>query len=405
MINITDKNNCCGCESCVQKCPKRCIKMEQDEELFYYPVVDSTNCIDCGLCEKVCPQLHTDTPKDPIGVYAVKNPNDEERIHSSSGGVFIALARYFIQKSGIVFGVVYDKDWNVRFTSAKSMDEVLPMMGSKYVQARVDDAYIKVENFLKVGRDVLFTGTPCHIAGLKKFLRKDYKNLFTMDVLCAGAPSPGVWSRYVKDIIYPAAFKAVGKNSVLSSLESVPSIEGIEFRDKSLHGWEKYSFVVWGKSVSKADQNTVLLSGKHDDNSFMQGFLSSVYKRRSCHYCKFRKGESGSDMTIADFWGIKQVLPDFADDKGVSLVLIRTEQAEQILSALDLESKQSDFATVQPLNGGFNDKIKIHTKRKTFYAVLNQTKSFEDAITAAMHLSLIERISCLSSVFYVNYYI
>lgn len=396
MIDIKDKKECCGCEACVQRCPKHCIEMKQDDEYFYYPKINTQICINCGLCEKVCPLLHPDIAREPKNVYAAKNPNKEERMQSSSGGVFIVLAHYFIKRGGIVFGVVYDNNWNTCFTSAETMDEIGPMMSSKYVQAIVGEAYRKVETYLKTGREVLFTGVPCQIAGLKRFLRKEYDNLFCLDVLCAGVPSPGVWSKYVKEDIISVVIKnSRKKTNKDSSLKTSSLIDNINFRDKSLYGWEKYSFAVCGKTDLTSSKKYFLLYRIHDENPFMQGFLSSIYKRPSCHCCKFRKGESGSDMTIGDFWGVYKLMPDFADNKGISIVLIRTDNAERIFHSLRLIFRKSNFQKVKSLNGGFNENIKVHPKREVFYRVLHEGGSFDSAIQAAMHLDFIERMYLL----------
>ncbi len=389
MINVIDKKDCCGCEACVQQCPKHCITMELDDELFYYPVVDAKSCVSCGLCEDVCPQLHADVPRIPLKVFAAKNLDDEERLLSSSGGIFMALARHFIEQHGVVYGVVYDSDWNVCFTYTENIEGVKAMVGSKYVQAKVGGIYKKVKVHLKEGRVVLFTGTPCQIAALKRFLRKEYDNLFLLDVLCAGVPSPGVWRKYFNENVLSAAQgAAVGKNTVLPSLNAISSIEGITFRDKSQHGWEKFSFVVKGNSASKADKNSVLLSSIHSENSYMRGFLSSLYKRRSCHVCKFRDGESHSDITVADFWGIKQLMPDFADDKGVSLVLVWTIKGSEVFSSLPLDFRESNYVEVKSLNGGFKNQ-KINSKRGLFYELLRKEESFDVALKRALHVSWI----------------
>lgn len=218
MICIKDKVDCCGCASCVQRCPKQCISLTEDTEGFLYPKVDESQCIDCGLCEKVCPLLEVEKAWPPFKVLAAKNLNEEERMCSSSGGVFFLLAGDVIHRGGVVFGAVYDADWEVVITHAETLGAVRPMMGSKYLQARTETAFRDAERYLKQGREVLFTGSPCQIAGLRKFLRKDYPNLLTVDFLCHGVPSPGVWRRYLNETLVLSARRAVaGKNTVLLS--------------------------------------------------------------------------------------------------------------------------------------------------------------------------------------------
>lgn len=395
MIQITDKHLCCGCASCVQKCPKQCISLYEDEEGFLYPKVMVEDCIDCGLCEKVCPLLNNSKPILPKDVWAVKNQNESDRMHSSSGGVFIALAREVLASGGVVFGAVFDTDYEVKLAYSETLEGVCPMMGSKYLQARVETAYIDAERFLKQGRHVLFTGTPCQIAGLHKYLRKEYPNLLSVDFLCHGVPSPGVWRRYLKETINKlssARRAAVGKNTVLPSLNVMPAIAGIEFRDKTLRGWKKYSFVVRGKSALKADQNSVLLSDMHGDNPFMQGFLSDIYLRPSCYECKCKNGVSHSDLTIADFWGIDYLMPDFDDDKGVGLVLVNTSSGKRVFDVLPLARRSFSLDDVQPLNGGFKEYTKPHPRRSDFFQRFVTGDGVADIVADLLHVPLWRRV-------------
>ena len=376
MINITEKKDCCGCSACVQKCPKHCITLEEDGEGFLYPNVDVSACINCGLCEKVCPWLNRPEKTEPREVLAVKNRNEEERMASSSGGVFIALARKVIDSGGVVFGAVFDENWEVVHAYAETMDGVRPMMGSKYVQSRVGESYRDAERFLKEGREVLFTGTPCQVTGLHNYLRKDYPNLLSVDFLCHGVPSPGVWRRYLDETFGGAARRAAaGKNTVLSlSLKSLPVITGIDFRDKQPFGWKKYSFVVRGRSASKADENSVLLSDIHKVNPYMRGFLANIYLRPSCYQCKCKNGVSHSDLTIADFWGIWRLMPDFDDDKGVGLVLVNTEKGSDIFDKLNMDIAKLTLEDAKRFNGGFKDEFLVPSKRLLFFNIFSQNK-------------------------------
>lgn len=169
MIDIVDKANCCGCNACVQRCPKQCITMHEDEEGFLYPLVDQSRCIDCGLCDKVCPVLNQSVPKQALQVFAAKNNNEEQRLRSSSGGLFILLAEYVIKQGGVVFGARFDQNWEVEHVYAETLADLEPLMRSKYVQSRIGYTYKEAEQFLKQGRQVLFVGTSCQIAGLKSF--------------------------------------------------------------------------------------------------------------------------------------------------------------------------------------------------------------------------------------------
>lgn len=392
MIKIQNKQDCCGCSACVQRCPKHCISMKEDEEGFLYPVVDETVCIDCGLCEKVCPIINRPKKLSVKEVFAVKNRNEEERMASSSGGVFIALAKKVIEQNGVVFGAVFDENWEVKHTYSETLDGVKPMMGSKYVQSRIGESFSQAERFLKEGRKVLFTGSPCQITALHNYLRKDYPNLLAVDFLCHGVPSPGVWRKYLEEMSSLSALKAAGKNSVLSSsIKSVPVITGIEFRDKTLHGWKKFSFVVYG-SLPKEGQNKVLLSDMHKDNIFMRGFLSNMYLRPSCHSCKCKNGVSHSDLTIGDYWKINDFMPDFDDDKGISLLLLNTNKGIEEFHSLDMESRTSSLETARKTNAGFKEKVVPHLRRNVFFSLLKDKHKIHETINFCLRESLYRKI-------------
>ena len=172
MINITDRHKCCGCYACTQKCPKKCISMQQNEEGFYYPNVDLSQCINCGLCEKVCPFLNPQEFKKPITAYAAKNKDEIKRYNSSSGGVFISLAETIIEKGGVVFGAAFTDSLDVKHIYAETKEELNLLMGSKYVQSDLNTTYIQCRTFLEENRYVLYSGTSCQIMGLNLFLKK-----------------------------------------------------------------------------------------------------------------------------------------------------------------------------------------------------------------------------------------
>lgn len=200
----------------MQICPRKCIQMQADEGGFCYPSVNVSECIECDLCEKVCPVINQMSSCEPLAVLAAKNDDDQVRMNSSSGGIFYMMAESVIKEGGVVFGARFDEDWAVVHGFAETLDEVKAFQGSKYVQSRINDSYLKVEEFLKAGRRVMFTGTPCQVAGLKLYLRKDWGNqLLLVDVVCHGVPSQAVWEEYLKEITRP---EGAGKNSVFSPL-------------------------------------------------------------------------------------------------------------------------------------------------------------------------------------------
>lgn len=381
MINITDKSKCCGCSSCVQRCPKQCISMKEDEQGFLYPIIDTLSCIDCGLCEKVCPMLNPSLTKEPLQVLAAKNKNEEQRLKSSSGGMFILLAKHIIEQGGVVFGARFDQKWEVEHCYAETIEELEPLMRSKYVQSDIGNTYKEAEIFLKQGRQVMFVGTSCQIAGLKKFLRREYVNLFAVDFICHGVPSPGIWRKYLEEI---------------KSLQSSSVITGINFREKQLGGysWKKYGFEVRSKSPSKGDKNTVLKSGIFYENIFMRGFLSNLYLRPSCYKCTAKNGASGSDLTIADFWGIQNYHPEFDDDKGTSLIFVHTDKGKTVIERLKtkIDILESNMSEAIESNPSYSRSVSIPEKYSLFWKTFTKSESVFISVMATMKLSIKDRI-------------
>ena len=372
MIDIKEKHNCCGCGACVQVCPKKCISMSTDTEGFLYPQVDGVICIDCGLCEKVCPVINQKEPREPLAVYAAKNNNEEIRLKSSSGGIFTLLAEQIIAEGGVVFGARFNDKWEVVHDYTETKEGLEPFRGSKYVQSVIGDNFIKAKQFLADGRKVLFSGTPCQIAGLKKFLRKEYENLLTVEVVCHGVPSPMVWRDYLD---YKRAKRAVGKNTVSSSLNEFPVIAGISFRDKA-NGWKKFGFKI-SYAASKAAENSVSKSADNTNNEitpfnedlFMKGFLKNIYLRPSCYHCAARQGKSGADISIADYWGIQLIHPEIDDDKGTGLILINTKQGANYFNSIanQIDSLTSNYNKAIIQNPCIVKSVKEPNRRQQFW--------------------------------------
>ena len=196
-IKLAEKHICTGCAACYSVCPVQCISMKEDAEGFLFPIIDEEKCTKCSLCEKTCLSIMQGKERKPLNVYAAKNPNEEIRKESSSGGIFTLLAEHVINKGGVVFGARFNEDWEVIHDYTETVKGLAAFRGSKYVQSRIGDMYKTAKDFLEKDRNVLFSGTPCQIAGLKAFLRKDYDNLLTVDLVCHGVPSPLVWKRYL----------------------------------------------------------------------------------------------------------------------------------------------------------------------------------------------------------------
>lgn len=390
MIQLSDKSHCCGCTACLSVCPKQCITMREDEEGFLYPVVDESFCIDCGLCEKVCPALHADKKREPLKVYAAKNKDEQIRQASSSGGIFTLLAEKVIDEGGIVWGAKFNTEWEVVHDYTENKEGLAAFRGSKYVQSYIGNCYKEVKSFLKAGRKVMFTGTPCQVAGLKHYLGVEYDNLLTVDVVCHGVPSPKVWRMYLAALF---ARQGDGENSVSSHLvKKEKRIESIEFRSKST-GWRKYSFALTlSKATADGEKNTVLLSSIFTENPYMNAFLSNLSLRPSCYDCPAKAGKSGSDITIADFWGIEDVLPEFDDDKGISLVLSYSEKGGRWLAGLDCECIEVDYRSAQRMNPSISSSVSKPINRAFFFRQLNRKKNFPIAWETCRSRRLDKRI-------------
>lgn len=357
MINITDKSQCCGCSACVQRCPKQCISMHRDAEGFLYPKVDESVCIGCGLCERVCPVINQYGEREPLAVYAAKNTDDAVRMQSSSGGMFTLLAERTIEQGGVVFGARWDEEWNVRHDCVERKEDIAKFRSSKYLQSIIGDSYLKAEKYLKQGRQVMFTGTPCQIAGLRHFLRKDYDNLLAVEVICHSVPSPGVWQQYLSEKL-----QAIGLRK--------SDIRQISFRDKST-GWKTYSFVIKDKSGNEYRE----LSGK---NAFMRGFLADLYTRPSCHACPVKHLKSGSDITLGDWWGIDSLMPEIDDDRGVSAVTVNTEKGRAALKAIDVQVHPFPYEELTKRNPALVRSAAVPENRGEFFKADGRT--FEEKI-------------------------
>ena len=402
MINIIDKRKCCGCEACVQKCPKQCIDLIEDEEGFLYPHVDRDKCINCGLCEKVCPVQKQALCREPIATYAAKNRNEEIRLSSSSGGVFSSFAESVISKQGIVFGACFNGQWSVCHSKAETTDECVRFRGSKYVQSHIGKAYKEVESFLKEGRDVLFSGTPCQVRGLLLYLGKDYDNLLTVDFICHGVPSPGVFRWYLQEEINNYA-RSASKNTVsFPPIHSIPKgdvlipegleIEDIRFRDKR-EGWKKYSFVLTlAKASSDGKKNSVSSSYTLNNNPFLRGFLKDLYLRPSCHSCPTKSLKSGSDITIADFWGINKVIPKLDDDKGINAVIINTEKGRIFFNDIEVEKVLASFEDIQKYNVAICRSSSLPSNRSK---VFSGTDGFIERVNRLTKPGLVERLKMI----------
>lgn len=368
MIEIINKENCCGCSACVQVCPKQCIIMKEDNEGFLYPKVDKSLCVNCHLCEKVCPMLKKTIFHEPLCTFAYRNDNKEIRYNSTSGGFFFMLAENIIKRGGVVFGAVFDSDWSVKHIHISDIKHIKDMSGSKYLQSRQNNTFIEVKDFLDKGKYVLYTGTSCQIQGLVCFLKKKYDKLITVDCLCHGVPSPKVWSEYLKEI-------SKGRKPI-----------SVKFRDKN-SGWKNYTFSVIYDDGSNYIQ-------KAYDNLYMRGFLNDIYLRPSCYNCNFKVEKSLSDITMADFWGVDEICSKCDDDLGTSLVIIHTPKIYDLIKLENYIEEFVPLSKVKIYNSGFKSSIIIpRYKRKYFFSKFRRENiCIESLIEKTLKGSIIDRI-------------
>ena len=343
----TPKTICCGCGACQQACPVRCVELKPDKKGFIYPNIDKRRCIKCGKCENVCPVLYTTSSFNHLQVYAAKNSDEDKRLKSSSGGIFSLIAEKVIADGGVVFGTKWNEEFEAIVDWTDSIEGIAAFRGSKYLQSVVGDNYKKAEEFLKRGKSVLFSGTPCQIKGLKTYLGKEYENLLTVEVICHGAPSPLVWKKYLNSIVH--LHSGAGRDRVISSLKLPSVINGVSFRDKT-NGWKKFSFRIdYSSADESAEQNSVFEPTKSsfiepfDQNDYMRVFLSNLSLRPSCFNCKAKAGNSGADITIGDLWGVDKHNSELDDDKGTSLVITHNNNACVFFERIDISlEKVSD---------------------------------------------------------------
>ncbi|AOR24582.1 Coenzyme F420 hydrogenase/dehydrogenase, beta subunit C-terminal domain [Clostridium taeniosporum] len=379
MINISKetKYDCCGCNACVQICPTQCISMTVDEEGFKYPQIMKDKCIGCNKCEKVCPIIqqknknstYSDSKPKTIGGW---HKNEEVRKKSSSGGAFTLLAEFVLKNKGIVFGAGFNENLEVNHMSVEKIEELDKLRGSKYVQSDIKDTYLRVEENLKNGRIVLFVGTPCQCAGLDSFLRKDYDKLYKCDFICHGVPSPLVFEKYK---LY---------------LEEKYNDKIIEFKFRNKEkGWRDLGQM---GTIIKFKSGIIIKNIPAYKDFYMNGFLTDLYLRPSCHDCNFKSiPKYYSDYTIADFWGVKTMYPEIYDKKGTSLMLINTNKGINLFDELkkDFYNVECNIDIAVKRNPSLLKSSYVSEYREIFFKDIN-TRSFESL--AHKYMTIMARI-------------
>lgn len=307
-VNKIKKENCCGCHACYNICPQLAINMIADKEGFLYPSVSVEKCINCGKCLNICPNVVHPSLNLGDKSYACYAKNYEEHLGSSSGGIFSVLARRFLDEEGVIFGAAFNEKMEVEHIGISKTEDLFKLKGTKYVQSRIGKSYAYVREALLKGKKVLFSGTPCQVAGLKAYLGEDYENLLSIDLICHGVPSPAVWKRYLNECF--------GEDNV----------SAMQFRNKR-------------KGISKVTMDYTLKSGEvihesYNESLYIKGFIGNFYTRPSCFRCNFKGIGRCSDITIGDFWSAREFHSEMNDSYGISGIIVHTEKGKRWLESV-----------------------------------------------------------------------
>ena len=306
------KEECCACSACQQICHVDAISMKQDEEGFLYPVKNTDICVNCGNCKKVCAFTEKHKLKNPLEVKAGYIKDISQRQRSSSGGLFYVIASDIIDRGVVVVGATLTEDMQVHHNIVSTLDDLETLRGSKYVQSAMDDSFRIIKRLLKEGKLIYFVGTGCQVDGLKSYLKADYENLLTSDLICHGVPSQDLFDKHIKYL------ETKYKGKVIS----------YEFRNN--RSWEVCESVITLNSHTL--KRHILPS--YNLSPFLYSFMQGFTYRSSCYACPYARPQRSGDITLADFWGAKQLFPTLMADYGVSMVLVNTSKGEEILERL-----------------------------------------------------------------------
>lgn len=347
-ITIVPCDKCTGCGACLNKCPKNAIVMKYDKEGFLYPKV-SDECINCGLCIDVCPALKNPkfykTPKS----YAVW-ADDDIRLISSSGGMFTLMANYILENGGVVCGAVYSNDWQTVYHAwALNKEGLSALRGSKYIQSDTKITYKEAKQYLEKDRLVLYTGTPCQIAGLYYYLGKEYENLYTADLICHGSNSVSAYQSFLKEF-------TEGKK-----------IKKVDFRDKKFFNWSTPTVVYL--------ENGEVKKASWDKSTWNKTFLNGIINRLCCYECIYARNERIADITLGDAWQVYRINQSYDDRKGTSLVLVNSDKGRALMKALSEKMKlckEIPLQEIRKYNGQLNGPTKRHQSRDIFFSHLDK---------------------------------
>lgn len=352
MVELCENELCTGCSSCMNICTKNAINMVQNNEGFEYPVIETSKCIECGLCQKACPQLHCKPHYKVFDqkVYACISTDSEFLMKSASGGAFFELARIVIENKGLVFGASYDENMRVYHCKAESIKELTNLLSTKYVQSSIGNSYKLVKKALEEDRIVLFSGTGCQIDGLYFFLKKDYSNLYTCDLLCKGVPSPGIFKKYISYL----------ENKIGDT------IINLNFRDKTY---------LWGSNTTLETKSNKKKLLRGIDGTFVR-MVGMGMVRKSCYSCVFTNKTRVGDLTLADFWKIgENKFYKENTEKGCSAVIVNSKKGEELIE-LTKEKLLIDLRDMEELISGQSSALSHPIKEP-----INRKELFEKAFS------------------------
>ena len=380
MQQVCPKESCTGCTACMNVCAHSAISMKADKYGFYYPEIDQNKCVDCGLCVKTCPVNHPVHIEYPSDCYAVVCKDREELKKVASGGMASIFSKYVLDRNGVVYGANGIDIRNVHHTRVDRLEALDSIRGSKYVQSYMGDIYKQVKKDLKEGKQVLFTGTPCQVAGLKAFLHnKVYDNLITADLVCHGVPS----QQMLNDNIDTYHFDKNEKLNVAFrikpiQLEQPNDSKGIDFGFNIKPRGITYCFFLGGASAAERYQWEIKKS--INDDAYMLGFWRCLTFRPNCFDCRYACAARCGDFTIADFWGLGD---DTGLDKsnGVSLLLVNSDKAKEVWKEVSKDCISVKRSIVEAIKG--NDQLQRPSKKpadQPLFRKLYPEMSFHDAV-------------------------
>lgn len=344
------KELCTGCYACMNACPINCIRLEQDNEGFGYPLIDTNNCNNCGLCIKSCPSMNekdfSAEFKNP-DVYAGWSLEDNIRLNSSSGGIFSEIATKIIESGGYVAGARFDTQNRIEHCLINNLSDIHELRRSKYAQSFIGTVFSEIRTLLENKKNVLFCGTPCHVAGLLRFLGSSHHNLITCDFVCLGVNSPKVFKKYLSHL----------------EKEFNSKIKNFHFRDKS-EGWINF------RTAIEFEDGRISLRKKNSD-PFMRGYIKyPLYIRPSCYACQYKFIPHLSDITLADFWGIEKYEPELVTSKGTSLIMINSIKGRKLFESISdrIFFKEQSLNNALPKNMRIVSPAKAPLSRKLFFS-------------------------------------